>query len=82
MSTMSVRLPNSLHKRLRELAQREGVSMNQLINSAVAEKLSALETVEYLRARAARGDRAKFEAVLRKVLDVEPEPRDRLPEPE
>lgn len=80
MSTMSVRLPTSLHKRLRELARKEGVSMNQLINSAIAEKLSALDAVEYLRERAARGDRAKFEAVLRKVPDVEPEPRDRLPD--
>ena len=32
MSTLSVRLPNSLHRHLRELAVREGVSMNQLIN--------------------------------------------------
>jgi predicted HicB family RNase H-like nuclease len=34
MSTLSVRLPNSLHRHLRELAEREGVSMNQLISSA------------------------------------------------
>lgn len=54
MSTMSVRLPNSLHRQLRELAEREGVSMNQLISSAVGEKLASLLTVEYLRERGGR----------------------------
>jgi predicted HicB family RNase H-like nuclease len=42
MSTLSVRVPASLHRNLRELAQREGISMNQLISSAVGEKLAAL----------------------------------------
>jgi predicted HicB family RNase H-like nuclease len=41
MSTLSVRLPNSLHQKLRECAEREGTSINQLISSAVAEKLAA-----------------------------------------
>jgi len=76
MSTLSVRLPNSLHRHLRELAEREGVSMNQLISSAVGEKLAALMTEDYL-ARARRGSRKRYEAVLRKVPDVAPEERDR-----
>ena len=79
MSTLSVRLPNSLHQKLRECAEREGTSINQLISSAVAEKLSALLTVEYLEERARRGSREKFEAALRTVPDVEPEVFDRLP---
>jgi hypothetical protein len=78
MSSLSLRLPNSLHKRVRELARREGVSINQLISTAVAEKMSALMTYEYLEGRAARGDREKFEAVLEKVRDVDPRPEDRL----
>jgi predicted DNA-binding ribbon-helix-helix protein len=48
MSTLSVRLPSSFHQQLRDLAVREGVSMNQLISSAVGEKLAALMTEEYL----------------------------------
>jgi hypothetical protein len=80
MSTLSVRLLNSLHKQLRECARREGTSTNQLINSAVAEKLSALMTEDYLAARAKRGSRRKFEAVLRTVPDVEPSGNDRLPD--
>ncbi len=78
MSTVSLRLPNSLHRGVKELAKREGVSMNQVISTAVAEKLSALMTVEYLEERAERGSRETYEAVLRKVPDVEPEERDRL----
>ena len=67
MSTISLRLPESLHEKARELAKQENVSINQLIATALAEKLSALMTEEYLQARAKRGSRRKFEAVLRKV---------------
>lgn len=37
MSTLSIRLPDSLHEKIKELAKKEGISMNQLINSAVSE---------------------------------------------
>jgi predicted transcriptional regulator len=76
MSTLSVRLPNSLHDRLRELARQVGVSMNQLIATAVAEKLSALGAEEYLAARAERGSRSRFEEALSRVPDAMPEERD------
>lgn len=79
MGALNLRLPESLHRKLAELAEREGISINQLINSAVAEKMSALMTEEYLAARAKRGARRKFEAVLAKVPDVEPEAGDRVP---
>ena len=78
MSSISLRLSESLHKRVRELAKKEGVSINQLISSALAEKISALMTVEYLQKRAARGSRKNFEKALSKVKDVEPRPEDRI----
>lgn len=78
MSTLSLRLPNSLHRQVREVAQREGVSINQLITTAVAEKMAALMTVEYLAGRAARGSREAFDEVLARVPDVEPDAADRL----
>ena len=78
MSTLSVRLPDSLHKRIKKMAEGEGISMNQFITLAVTEKMSALMTVEYLKSRARRGDRKKFEAVLENVPDVEPEVYDQL----
>lgn len=78
MSTLSLRLPESLHRRLSEIAEKEGVSINQLISSAVAEKMSALLTEDYLATRAARGKRSNFLAALAKVPDVEPDSNDRL----
>lgn len=78
MSTLSIRLPDSLHKQVKELAENEGTSMNQFIAIAVAEKMSALMTVEYLEERARRGSREKFDAVLEKVPEAKPEEYDRL----
>jgi hypothetical protein len=78
MSTLSIRLPTSLHRQLKELAAREGVSINQFVSSAVGEKMAALMTAEYLADRAHRGSREKFEAALSKVPDREPEEFDRL----
>ena len=49
MSSLSVRLPDSLHEKVRELARRDDVSINQFIATAVAEKASALQTVDYLK---------------------------------
>ena len=79
MSAISLRLPNSLHRKLGDLARREGVSINQLINSAVAEKMATLMTVDYLEERGKSGSRKKFEAVLAKAPNREPEAFDRLP---
>ena len=52
--------------------------MNQFITLAVTEKVSALTTIEYLKKRAKRGSRQKFDAILANVPDVEPEEYDRL----
>lgn len=79
MSTLSIQLPDSLYKSLQSLAEQDGVSLDQFIALAVAEKISALTTEGYLQERANRGDRAKYEAVLAKVADVEPELHDQLP---
>jgi len=79
MATLSLRLPESLHRKLSELADAEGVSLNQLISSAAAEKVAALMTEEYLRGRAKRASRAKFDAVLRKVPKAAPIAGDDLP---
>jgi predicted DNA-binding protein len=78
MSTLSLRLPESLHKRLKELAQQEGISINQFVSTAIAEKLSALMTAEYLEERARRGDRTRFDAVLTKIADAQPDAADRI----
>jgi hypothetical protein len=79
MSTLSLRLPESIHRKLTQVAEREGISINQMINSAIAEKLAALMTEEYLAERAARGSDRKFKAVLAKVRDKDPDEGDELP---
>ncbi len=76
MSALSIRLPQSLHRNARAFAEKEGVSMNQLIATALAEKLAALGAEEYLASRAERGSRERFEAALAQVPDAEPEPGD------
>lgn len=81
MATLSLRLPDSLHRHLKELAEKEKVSINQLISTAVAEKMSALMTADYLEGMAAKGSREAFEAVLAKVPDVEPDPWDQWTSP-
>ena len=78
MSALSLRIPKSLHERLRELASEEGVSINQFVTLAIAEKIATITTVEYLEERAKRGSREKLLAALAKVPDVEPEEYDRL----
>lgn len=72
MSALSLRLPESLHRKVKELAERDAISINQFIATAVAEKTSALLTVEYLEARAGQGNRASFARVLARVRSQPP----------
>ena len=78
MSNLTVRLPDSLHGMLKELAKAEGISINQFMVLAAAEKMSALATEDYLKKEAAKGSRERFREVLAKVPDVEPDEHDRL----
>ena len=48
MSTLSLRIPDSLHEQIKKLAREDGISINQFISSAAAEKISALMTEDYL----------------------------------
>ncbi len=72
MSALSLRLPNSIHRHIKEIASEEGVSINQFISTAVAEKISALKTESYLRERALRADRKAFKNILDRVPDRRP----------
>ncbi|MBL4743414.1 MAG: toxin-antitoxin system HicB family antitoxin [Cycloclasticus sp.] len=72
MSTISLRLPDSLHEGVRNLAKEDNISINQFIATALAEKMSALTTERYLSERAEKGSKKKFSAALSKVKDIEP----------
>ncbi len=78
MSSLSLRLPDSLHRHIKEFSEKEGVSINQFISTAVAEKMSALSTQNYLEDRAKRGSEAKLQKLLRKVPAIEPEEFDKI----
>jgi hypothetical protein len=80
MSALSLRLPESLHEAARELAAQDGVSVNQFITTAVAEKIAVLRTVEYLKRRAEGAQPGDVDFILSRVPSVPPEPYDRLPE--
>ena len=73
MSVVTIELPNSLHRKLEELAAQDGISLSQFLATAAAEKMSALETFDFLKREAARGTQEGFERVLRAVPDVEPD---------
>jgi hypothetical protein len=63
-SNYALRLQASLKSQAETLAAEEGTTLNQFINVAVAEKIAALRTVEYLRTRAARGSAAEALEIL------------------
>jgi hypothetical protein len=73
MGTLSIRLPESLHRNARVYAEQEGVSVNQLIATALAEKLAALGAEDYLTSRAAKASKEKFKRALAQVPDADVE---------
>jgi hypothetical protein len=79
MSSLQVNIPESLLSRAQALASDDGIALEQFIATALAEKVAVLDAETYIQARAARGSREKFDQVLAKVPDVEPEDADRLP---
>lgn len=78
MTTLSVRLPDSLHVIAKKVAEGDNISLNQFIASAVSEKIAALTAETYLAERAKRASHAKFAEALAQAPDVEPEAFDRL----
>jgi len=78
MSTISLRLPDSLHESVRDLAKEDNISINQFVATALAEKMSALTTEKYLYERAEKGSKKKFKTALSKVKNIEPDISDKL----
>lgn len=78
MSTLTIRLPDSLHGKIREFAKADGISINQFLTSAAAEKMAALLTVDYLRRESALADSSAFRAALKKAPAVRPDPGDEI----
>jgi len=75
MSALGLRLSNSIHRHIKDIARQEGVSINQFISSAVAEKISAIMTEDYLMKRANKAD---FTRILAHVPHRKQLPEDEL----
>jgi hypothetical protein len=63
-SNFALRLQPSLMEEARKAAEADGVALNQLINVAIAEKVSALRTEEYFMQRASRANRGQTLRIL------------------
>ena len=79
MSTLSIRLPDSLHRAVRELAETDHVSLNQFIAYALTEKVSSMRTIDYLKQRAENANMEDFDRLLDMVPSTEPDEHDRIP---
>ncbi len=80
MTTINLSIPDSLYTTVNKIVEREGMSLEQFVMLAMAEKASAIATEDYLEERARRGNKEKFLAAMAKVADIEPpDERDRLP---
>lgn len=78
MGTISLRIPKSLHERVKALAKDDGISVNHFVTVALSEKLSFMHALDYVQARATRASREKYESVLAKASDREPLKTDSL----
>lgn len=79
MTALTVRLPNSVHQKVRELAERDEISVNQFIASAVSEKMASVMTLDYLKSEAAKGERSDFDYFLGLVPSAPAMPGDEMP---
>jgi predicted nucleic acid-binding protein len=78
-STYPLRLPRSVKAEVERRAKREGISVNQFIATAVAEKLAAMNTAEFFTERRDRTDFAAFDRLMRRKSGEPPRPDDRIP---
>ena len=70
MTALTIRFPNSIHEKIKELAKRDDISVNQFIAGAAAEKMASVLTIDYLKAEAAKGERSAFAHYLSLVSDA------------
>ena len=78
MANYALRVPESLLNYARQVAGEESVSMNQFFVTAIAEKVSALKTQAYFKAKHEAGDLKDFDSWLSRSPDVAPDPGDEL----
>ena len=78
MINLNAQVPDALYKQVVSLAEKEKMSIDQLVAIALSAQVSAWMTKDYLEEKAKRGSWEKFQQVLLKVADLEPENYDKL----
>lgn len=78
-SVYQLRLPRSIKAAVEKMAREEGVSMNQFMANAIAEKISVLNTADFFEQRASRADYETFDRVMRRTGGEPPRAGDELP---
>ncbi len=77
-SNYALRIAKSLKSGIEKAAKADGVSFNQFVVSAAAEKLSALQTAEYFTARAAKGSLSRFDEIMARKYGEPPGDGDKV----
>jgi hypothetical protein len=77
-STYPLRLPRSLKEAVGRLSREEGTSINQFVATAVAEKVSALQTADYFQSRKARADFKAFDRIMKRRRGKAPREGDEM----
>jgi len=80
MNELTIRVPEYLRKQAQAVAEREQISLDELISLALASHVSAWQAKDYMQERGRQGSWDRFKAVLDKAPDIEPIESDRLPE--
>ena len=76
IKTFPLRLPRSLKEAAERVASEDGTSMNQLVVTALAEKISAMKTAEIFAERKQRADFQAFDRIMSRKGGVKPAPED------
>ena len=76
--TYPLRLPRSLKEAVERLSKQDGTSINQFVATAVAEKVSALQTATFFQDRKARADFKAFDKIMKRRTGKPPREGDRL----
>ncbi len=79
LATYPLRLPHSMRAGLEKFSKQDGVSINQFVNVAVAEKLAMLQAEDFFQSRAAKADVAAFDRLMKRSSGEPPRIGDELP---
>lgn len=79
LSTYPLRLPRSIRAGVERMSKEDGISINQFVSIAVAEKLAMIQAQTYFAERSARADLAAFDRLMQRAAGEPPQPGDELP---